>query len=268
MKKGQTTRYLVVLVLALLFAVILALVFKRIAEATGEKADIEICRNSFKIAESAMTYTGFWTKLDCPYTPKEINYKDTSRTKAKQIIAKELTDCWYKTLGIYGHKVFNKWFDNHNACFVCGEFILFGEDLKISTKEMGEFLNEPTIKDATVSWSDLLDTDWAVGKENRQFFLGVDKVGKKPRLRELDNLEPGTKYMVMYIYFDNYWIDDELFRGGVPNDQYKKITREPYLVDTTARKYITKGDSHHAFIIPTTEVANFPDCQLFYKKIK
>ena len=134
---------------------------------------------------------------------------------------------------------------------------------------MGEFLNEPTIKDATVSWSDLLDTDWAVGKENRQFFLGVDKVGKKPRLRELDNLEPGTKYMVMYIYFDNYYIDGELFPGGVPNDQYKKITRDgPYLVDKTARPYIEGEDSHHAFIIPTAEVANFPDCELFYKKIK
>ena len=264
MKKGQE-QAVIKLILLLAFAGFLIVLVAKLNLIIAAEGDVQICRVSMQKAETFRGLVNVWTTLDCPYTPITLEQKDVSRFKAKEKIAEQLSDCWYKTLGTQGHKVWDKRGDNWNFCMVCGQFTLIGDELRIPAEEMGQFLDEGMTKEGR-PWINTMITDWKM-EGNRQFFLDLDKVGGQVRLNELEFLEPETDYLVMYIYIDNNHVD-ELFPGGIPHSKYRDVTRKPFLVPLTGREYLEGEDHHHTFIIPAQDAGDLPTCEMFYDQLK
>ena len=264
MKKGQE-QAVVKLILLLVFAVFLLFLAAKLNLIIATEGDVQICKTTMEKAKTWRGLNEAWTKLDCAYTPITIEQKKFSRYKAKEKIAEQLSDCWYKSSGTQGHKVWDKWLDNYNFCMVCGQFTLIGDELRISAEEMGQFLDESVTKEGK-PWINTMITDWKM-EGNRQFFLDLDKVGGQVRLNELEFLEPETDYLVMYIYIDNNHVD-RLFPGGIPNSKYRQVTNDPFLVPLTGREYLKEGDHHHTFIIPAQDAGDLPRCEMFYDQLK
>jgi len=287
-RKGQMQKVLLVAIVAVMVAVALGSFVMKFVVVAGVKGDTAACTTSInKLRLLQKATIGFvWSTMDCKYKPLEIT---GSTLKAKRTIAKELTNCWQKSSGQYGHETFDKFGDNWNVCLVCGKFQLQGDELRMSTKEMGDFLDEPIAGDEKITYAKLLDTDWAVDRGNKQFFLGVEGTIGSPKLVELDYINPDEDYYVMYTYYDNRNLY-ELFRS-VPDIEYYFVSQRDgainsniarmkpstelvhrFLRDTsttlTNRPHTQSGDFHHTFVIPAKNMDLWPQCHLFYNQQK
>ena len=270
-KRGQAPTILVITIIALMVGGVLMFLVKEMGEKAEEKFPIEACKNSMIAAQyiKGLTWGIASSTVKCSYTPLEI--KKVSKTAAKKKIADELKNCWYKSLGTLGREVWDDLGLDFSFCMVCGKFKLIGDDLAMSTEEMGAYLDN-AMPGEEKTYSDYLDTDWALedytDKTHPQYFLGIRKKPSGLELLELDKLEPGKDYYVMYTYYPIAALT-YLFGAGLPSEAYADIA---YLTGPTlTRRGYTMGKDvthHHTFVMPAEDVGNLPRCELFYNREK
>ncbi len=260
MKRAIAISTLALLLITLVVGISLGILVYKFAKQINEKALLERCRTSMFVITQTRQRLGK-VEAAAPELPQPdcLLANKTFAGKQQEVIAgiaKELQQCWYKTLGIRNNLGFSyhPWFlggdREQDVCLVCAEFTL---DQDIPVAHIKEYLTTKHItqgEGVSKSFMEYVQTNWkrtdtgqaseTAGKtlpEDLFFAFSSQNTRAHPnneeRITRLSVLEKGKTYYVM---------DYNSGKGKGVSDEYKYT---------------------HLFITPAEGIQNL-HCDLFH----
>lgn len=163
-KKAITQQELVLLIFVIAVAAVLAggvyIYIKQMKAGAG----IEGCRESilFQQEVAEETKETIKPKIACP--APSIDVKSKEKNEELRLIADQLKDCWYKSLG-KANKMGYRWsflYPDWDVCLVCSEFAL---NQDIAPSELIDFLDIAKPKGSELTYREFLeDASWGWDK--------------------------------------------------------------------------------------------------------